>query len=121
MWRRFPKYAQRFGRLNLLRACEALFHLDELAWDGTTVGGESWARIASTLISYETGEMSKIMFVDTAFALKHNNALHLDKIWAIYHLQTVLDFNLDGDYKQLLQYASNKVKEFYGKEQKQQG
>ena len=72
-------------------------------------GGAKWGQIADTLVAHLTGETSAALFIDQAFALQHNNNTVFDKIlkyWFQDHFKTVLDANLNENWKELLSWCS---------------
>lgn len=93
---------------------EALRIFRDYNWDGG-YGGETWATATAVLLDYLKGEMSDIMFVDTAFGLQHNNNYIFDKLWNIDELTSVLDINRDGDMETLLYYADDEIHLLYKK------
>jgi hypothetical protein len=72
-------------------------------------GGPSWANIAQALIEYETGEWTKLMFIDQVFSLKHNGGPVFSKVWDTTYLMEVLDANLHSNIPYLVRKSSDKV------------
>ena len=112
MWEAWNKKAKELGTENLTRFAYAMFNAKGL-WgqEGSSIGGKKWALIAKVLLDYLTGEITKMIFVDTAFGLKHNGAIHFSKVWMLTYLQQILDFNFKGNYAPLFSIASEEVKE----------
>ena len=72
-------------------------------------GGPKWGAIADLLVSHLKGEISNTLFVDQAFACKHNGGPVFDKIsnyWNMTDLTRVLDYNLEENWEKLWKFSS---------------
>ena len=80
----------------------------------SSVGGDRWANITETLLWFERGVTTPIIFLDSIWGLQHNGGCYFNKkAWDIGGLQQVLDDNLAGRFKSLLAEVSPKVRELY--------
>ena len=77
------------------------------------VGGPKWALCIDTARSYRAGELSPMMFVDTAFGLKHNGSNAYNKFWNIHDLDKVLNVARKGNLQYLEHPASSSVRKLY--------
>lgn len=57
----------------------------ELSW-GSSVGGPAWKRIAQTLLDYRNEKLTREIFIDRVFDLKHNGGRLFDKHESFYSL-----------------------------------
>lgn len=113
VWAKFPEYARRYGRRNLL-LFTVLVH-DTLNWKGGGYGGKKWGQCAKTVLAYRRKRIDKVTFVDTAFGLKHNGNIVFDKLWKVSGVEDILDANQRGDMDRLCLFASAEVVELWKK------
>lgn len=78
-------------------------------------GGSKWGKCADVLVRYREGELSKEIFLDTAFGLEHNCNNVFDKVWSehIADLRAVLTANLADNMGYLLTKASLAIRDGY--------
>ena len=107
-WTGWYWFRQKYGDVALKWATET-FNKGE--W-GNAYGGKKWGNISNTLYLYETGEITRDVFIDTCWGLQHNGGTYFNKWWGqgLYQLQEVLNLNLNGNYCGVYQYASAMVK-----------
>jgi len=97
-------------KLEALKVLEYLFK--NIEWRDN-FGGSKWANVTDVLISYLSGGMSDLLFVDTAWSLQHNNSIIFDKIWDITGVRIVLDANFRHQMWLVKVKASDNIKELY--------
>lgn len=110
MWEEANDMAASFGKEVFVNAIGIAFRYPRWQETDGDVGGEKWAVIAETLYQYLTGEINDIIFVDTAFGLKHNGNLHFDKVWPTYEVERVLNLNQEGRIDLIKKLISEEVK-----------
>jgi hypothetical protein len=98
------------GKETLIEACAILFDL--ATWCGSDIGGQAWALIARTLLDYTQAGINDVVFVDTAFGLKHNGNLQFDKVWYTDEVEEVLNANKEGKIHLLKKWLPKEVTEF---------
>lgn len=95
---------------------------------GSSYGGRAWARIAKTLLDYESGAIEKVarqnyvgrpeleakaIFVDTCWSLEHNGGNYFNKVWSTSSLRRLLDSVFNHDMAPLLDIAAASVCDYY--------
>jgi hypothetical protein len=109
-WRETIAKIYPVSKLDLLDFAQYIFEVSA-GWQ-FGCGGRPWATITNTLKMYLTGGLTDVMFVDTAFGLKHNHQLHFDKIWCVELLEFVLNLNANGDYDTMKIIANKETVEY---------
>jgi len=106
-WIEWKNITDEYGLIPMLEACY-IIHNGYPGFRGS-IGGHKWATACQVLLEYLKGDISKRMFVDTAWSLEHNNRIIYDKLWSLDSLKTVLDHNLKGNMDRVAVYASPKI------------
>ena len=97
-----------------MKALEEVYQVFEFGdWSGASYGGKPWATAAMTLVNYLKGEYSKMIFVDTVWAMQHNCGFILNKAWNVKGLANVLKFKQEGCMVDLFKFASPMVAKLY--------
>ena len=104
-WKSWSRLYDEFG----LRLYGNLIHMFSNAVWGSGFGGYKWARCLSLAENYRMG-LDNVVFVDSAFGLKHNGSLAYDKFWSVRDLQQVLDYARKGQTDNIEHYASPGVR-----------
>lgn len=83
-------------------------------WPGG-YGGRRWGTIAETLYAYRKRELSRKLFVDRVWSLRHNNDFVFDKSgkYDYHYLSSVLNFQARGNIAGLLVYCGPTIKKVY--------
>ena len=93
--------------------------LAEAVFDGPSVpyGGRKWAPVARVFRCFLAGEISRRVFIDQCFTLRHNNGPLFDKCFDTSRLLALLDAQAAGDIPRLLAAASAEVRRLWQRDQ----
>jgi len=112
VWANYDGLVRRFGKQTLLFL---VLIFEKGKWAGGAFGGKKWAVCAKTALAYRRGQLSAVLFVDTAFGLTHNGNIVYDKLWSVSGLKKVLDANLAGKMVKVAEYAGPSVRNRWAK------
>jgi len=101
-------------RLGPVDACEkAAISFNEGNWLGG-YGGKAWGKVAEILGEWHSGDLSDVLFVDTAMQLQHNCGCIFNKWFTdLSGLKTLLDAKFRGSHAILLGFASVTVRRIF--------
>lgn len=112
VWANYDSLTRRFGKQTLVFL---VLLFDRGHWASKAFGGKKWGVCAKTALAYRRGQMSAVLFVDTAFGLTHNGNIVYDKLWSVGGLKKVLDYNLVGEIAAVAKYARPSIRNRWAK------